>query len=238
VTYHERRDDDAEPRLEQGELGVAGVQHLVHPHDAEGEQCADAKGDGRRHPRCTGGPGRRRGRARLLVAVTIAVGALAAATGWLFVWPPTDPPGRVDAVLVLAGGKGERETTGVRLVQQGVAPVIVFSDGGRPDSGSARLCQQRFARIRVVCLHPRVGSTRGEARAFSELAAREGWRSVAVVTSSYHIRRASLLIDRCYEGTVHPVAAGLGARHDLEPVRSVLREAVGFLVVSTTARGC
>jgi uncharacterized SAM-binding protein YcdF (DUF218 family) len=159
-------------------------------------------------------------------------------TGWLFMWPPTDPPGRVDVVLVPAGGRGERETTGARLVQQGVAPVIVFSDGGRPVSSSARLCQQRFAGIRVVCLHPRVGSTRGEARAFAELAAREGWRSVAVVTSNYHIHRASLLIDRCYGGTVRPVAAGLGPRHGLEPVRSVLREVIGFLVVSTTERGC
>jgi uncharacterized SAM-binding protein YcdF (DUF218 family) len=70
------------------------------------------------------------------------------------------------------------------------------------------------------------------------LAAREGWRSVAVVTSSYHVRRASLLIDRCFDGTVHPVAAGLGPSRGMQLVREVLREAGGFLIASTAQRGC
>ena len=174
----------------------------------------------------------------MLLAMTIMAGVVVAATCWLFVWPTTDPPARVDVVLVPAGGKGERETTAARLAQQGLAPVIVFSDGGVPDSSSGRLCRQRIAGVRVVCLRADGASTRGEARAFSELAAREGWRSVAVVTSSYHVHRASSLIDRCFGGTVHPVAAGLGPRSGVEPFRSVLREAVGFLIVNTTARGC
>jgi uncharacterized SAM-binding protein YcdF (DUF218 family) len=238
---HERRNDHAEAPLEETEPGGAGADQPVDDHEAGGEQNAEAKGnapDGPGDPGSTGSPGRGRRRARLLLVVTIAIGVLVAATCWMFVWPPTDAPARVDAVLVLAGGRGERETTGARLVQQGLAPVIVFSDGGVPDSSSGRLCRQRFAGIRVVCLHAEVGSTRGEARAFSELAAREGWRSVAVVTSSYHVRRASLLVDRCFEGTVHPVAAGLGPRRGVEPFRSVLREAVGFLIASTVARGC
>lgn len=235
---HESRDDDADAPLEETEPGVSGAHQPVHNHDAGGEQSAEAKGNAPGDPGSTRRPRRRRRRARLLLAVTIAIGVLAAATCWMFVWPPTDPPARVDAVLVLAGGRGERETTGARLVQQGVAPVIVFSDGGAPDSSSGRLCQQRFAGIRVVCLHAEVASTEGEARAFSELAAREGWRSVAVVTSSYHVRRASLLIDRCFEGTVHPVAAGLGPSRGMQLVRSVLREAGGFLIASIAARGC
>jgi uncharacterized SAM-binding protein YcdF (DUF218 family) len=174
----------------------------------------------------------------MLQAVTLMAGVLVAATCWMFVWPMTDPPARVDVVLVPAGGRGERETTGERLAQHGLAPVIVFSDGGVPDSSAGRLCQQRIAGVRVVCLRAEVGSTRGEAMAFSALAAREGWRSVAVVTSSYHVHRASLHVDRCFEGAVHPVAAGLGPRSGLEPFRSVLREAVGFLIVNTTSRGC
>jgi uncharacterized SAM-binding protein YcdF (DUF218 family) len=235
---HEHRDHDAEARVEETEPGVAGAHQPVHHHEAGGEENAEAKGNGRGDTGSTRRPGRRRRRARLLLAVTIAIGVLVAATCWMFVWPQTDPPARVDAVLVLAGGRGERETTGARLVQQGVAPVIVFSDGGIPDSSSGRLCQQRFAGIRVVCLHAEVDTTRGEARAFSDLAAREGWRSVAVVTSSYHVRRASLLIDRCFDGTVHPVAAGLGPSRGMQLVRSVLREAGDFLIASTAQRGC
>jgi hypothetical protein len=59
------------------------------------------------HDRSAGAaqPGRwRHSRMRLLVG-PIAPAVLAAAGGWVFVWPPTDPPGRVDAVLVLAGGR-------------------------------------------------------------------------------------------------------------------------------------
>jgi uncharacterized SAM-binding protein YcdF (DUF218 family) len=235
---HEHRDHDAEAPVEETEPGVAGAHQPVHHHEAGGEENAEAKGNGPGDTGSTRRPGRRRRRARLLLAVTIAIGVLVAATCWMFVWPQTDPPARVDAVLVLAGGRGERETTGARLVQQGVAPVIVFSDGGIPDSSSGRLCQQRFAGIRVVCLHAEVDTTRGEARAFSDLAAREGWRSVAVVTSSYHVRRASLLIDRCFDGTVHPVAAGLGPSRGMQLVRSVLREAGDFLIASTAQRGC
>lgn len=181
---------------------------------------------------------RRASRTRLLIAALVASGLLAALVGWLFVWPPTGPPARVDAVLVLAGGKGERETTGVRLVQEGLAPVIVFSDGGRPGSSSAQLCQQQLEGIRVACLRSPTSSTRGEARAFAELAGREGWQSVAVVTSSYHVRRASLLVDRCYEGMVHQVAAGLGPTGGVEPTRSVLRESVGLLALRTVRQGC
>jgi hypothetical protein len=65
----------------------------------------------------------------VLVAMVLLAGLVALA-GWLSTWPSTDPPGRVDAVLVLAGGHGERERTGKRLARQGIAPVLIFSDGG------------------------------------------------------------------------------------------------------------
>jgi uncharacterized SAM-binding protein YcdF (DUF218 family) len=39
------------------------------------------------------------------------------------------------------------------------------------------------------------------------LAERSGWRSVVLVTSSYHVRRAGWLLGRCYQGRVQTVAA-------------------------------
>ena len=122
---------------------------------------------------------------------------LAGVGGWLLVRPTSDPPARSDVVLVLAGGRGERESVGARLAQEGSAPVLLFSDGGRPGSSSARLCLQRFQGVRVRCLHAEADTTRGEARAFAALAEREGWRSVTVVTSSYHRHRAGPLVGRC-----------------------------------------
>lgn len=175
---------------------------------------------------------------RPLLVSLIVFAVLAAAGGWVFVWPPTDRPGRVDAVLVLAGGRGEREAAGIRMAWQGVAPVIVFSDGGKPGSAAARQCRRRLAGIRIVCLSPHTSSTRGEARAFAELADREGWRSVAVVTSSYHVRRASLLVERCYGGMVHTVAAAPSRGYGPELVRSVLRESAALVALRTFRRGC
>jgi uncharacterized SAM-binding protein YcdF (DUF218 family) len=40
-----------------------------------------------------------------------------------------------------------------------------------------------------------------------DLAARRGWRSVVVVTSTYHARRAQLLLGRCFDGRLQIVAA-------------------------------
>ena len=174
----------------------------------------------------------------MLLIVLVVAAMLATVGGWLLVRPLTGAPGQVDVVLVLAGGRGERQTTGVRLAREGVAPVLVFSDGGRPDSSSGRLCQQRLAGVRVLCLTPRADTTRGEARAFAELAAREGWHSVALVTTSFHSRRASLLVGRCFPGTIHTVTAASSGVDRRDLVLFAARESVAMLAALTMQRGC
>jgi uncharacterized SAM-binding protein YcdF (DUF218 family) len=170
------------------------------------------------------------------LAGLLGLGLFAAITARLFVWPATDPPRRADAVLVFAGGRGERLREGTRLVQEGVAPVLVVSDGGVPGSRFARACRQQLG-IRVVCVTPRESSTRAEARVFAELADREGWRSVAMVTSSYHVRRASLLLGRCYRGKVFTVAAR-PPRTGVDLAGRALREWAGLAAAFTLQRGC
>jgi uncharacterized SAM-binding protein YcdF (DUF218 family) len=177
-------------------------------------------------------------RSRVLLAVLAVVLALAAVGGWLLVRPAPDPPGRADVLLVLAGGRGEREIAGARLALAGAAPVLVFSDGGRAGSSSGRLCLQRFEGVRILCLHPEASTTRGEARAFAELAGREGWRSVTVVTSSYHRRRAGLLVGRCFPGTVHTVGAPPNGVDGPEIVPFAAREGAAVLAALTLQRGC
>jgi uncharacterized SAM-binding protein YcdF (DUF218 family) len=172
-----------------------------------------------------------------LAALAVLV-ALTGVTGWLLVWPQTTPPDQADVVLVLSGGTGERVTTGARLARAGVAPVLVLSDGGNPASPRALGCQQRFPGVRVVCLTPRTPTTQGEARAFAELAAREGWRSVALVTSTYHVRRAELLLGRCFPGAVHAVGAPPADVRGHEIVPLALHEGVGVLAALTVQRDC
>lgn len=144
-----------------------------------------------------------------LLAV-ISVG-LTAATASLMLWPRTDSPGRADAVVVLAGGQGERLARALQLVQTGTAPALAISNGDDPQWREAnRLCN-RGSTFEVVCFRPDPDSTRGEARAIAALAASRRWQSLVVVTSTYHVTRARLLLERCYAGEMSFVSASPSA---------------------------
>jgi uncharacterized SAM-binding protein YcdF (DUF218 family) len=140
----------------------------------------------------------------VLVVVVVAFGGL---TAWLFVWPATSTPERADAVVVFAGGRGERLRAATRLIGDGVAPTLVISNGWDPGWTDAnRLCRG-WSQATVLCPTPDPDTTEGEARMVAALAERNGWRSMVLVTSSYHVRRASRLLGRCYQGSVQTVAA-------------------------------
>jgi uncharacterized SAM-binding protein YcdF (DUF218 family) len=172
----------------------------------------------------------------LLAVALVLVVLVCVASTRLFVWPATDPPGgQVDALLVFAG-KRERLNEGIRLQRAGVAPVLVISDGGRPRSRAGRTCRNPPPDLQVVCVTPERSSTAAEAAAFAELAERQGWRSVALVTSTYHLRRASLLLDRCYGGRIATVAAP--RRNGPGLVADALHEWAGLAAAVTVQRSC
>lgn len=145
---------------------------------------------------------------RILAAgLLLLVGALVACSAVLFVWPSDDSPAHASAVVVLAGAKKPRLDKGLELMRRGVAPVLVISDGWDPTWPQAnRLCAGH-APFRVYCFHANPYSTRGEAENVSRMAQSHGWRSLVVVTSAYHVRRAKLLFDRCFSGRVQAVGA-------------------------------
>jgi len=181
----------------------------------------------------------RRGLLRPLVAlVGLGAVALAGLTFPLFVFPATDEPGRGDAVVVFAGGDGERQDEGLRLVREGVAPVLVISDGGQPDAPRTRLCRERPAGLHLVCLTPDPATTRGEARRFAELADRQGWRSLVLVTSDYHVLRAGLLLGRCYDGRVRRVGTALRNDHSWETGRQLASEWLAVGAAVSLQRSC
>jgi uncharacterized SAM-binding protein YcdF (DUF218 family) len=126
----------------------------------------------------------------------------------LFLWPPRHVPRHADAIVVLAGARGPRLARGLALVRHGVAPVLLISDGwGLAWVEANRLCAGRPAPVPVLCFHPDPYSTRGEARVAARLAADHHWTSSLVVTSRYHINRAGILFDRCYDGPVYTESA-------------------------------
>jgi uncharacterized SAM-binding protein YcdF (DUF218 family) len=150
----------------------------------------------------------------LLGALVVPVG-----TWWLFVRPSSDAPGRADAAVVLSGTWETRVEEGVRLLQSGVVPTLVFV--GRVDSpAAASVCEGRGEAslgADVICLLPEPDNTRNEVRAAAQLAERRGWRSLVLVTSTHHVSRAGMLLRRCYSGRVDVVGTDLPAGIHLTP---------------------
>ena len=135
----------------------------------------------------------------LLLLSLIALAALVVTSVRLFILYDDDPVAKADAVMVLAGEK-RRLPFALALVERGVAPVLVISDGLDPRWTQAnRLC--RFGDpARFVCLRPEPYSTRGEARLAARLARERGWESLIVVSSRFHLFRARRLFERCFDG--------------------------------------
>lgn len=129
---------------------------------------------------------------------------LAVASVFLFILYDDDQVTKADAVVVLAGSR-LRLPVALELLDRGVAPVLVISDGLDPRSPrTVRLCRERAG---VLCPKPDPYSTRGEARLIRRLARERGWDSIVVVSSRFHLFRARILIERCFDGRLALVGA-------------------------------
>jgi uncharacterized SAM-binding protein YcdF (DUF218 family) len=170
---------------------------------------------------------------RLVLLVAIAWLAVCAS---LFVWPHEDAPRRADAVVVLAGGRKFRLEKGLELIRRNVAGTLVISDGraeGWPEAN--RLCDGAARGFRVLCFKPDPYSTQGEAQGVARLAREHGWRTIAVVTSKFHVYRARKLFRRCVPGQVDVV----GARYKFRYLPSALFWETGKLAYALTVdRDC
>ena len=90
-----------------------------------------------------------------------------AATARLFLWPPTDNPAKVDAILALGGDPGQnRAKEGVALAEAGYAPVVMVSLGGYPRDP----CPTAKAPVQVICFRANPLNTRGEVEFATRLA--------------------------------------------------------------------
>lgn len=140
----------------------------------------------------------------------LVVGALAALVPvvvlTLFVFPSSRPGPATDAVVVLAGEPGVRLPVAVDLARSGAGVLVVSTPDPRPETAEGALCAEP-GQLTVICFRPDPSDTRGEAQAVGRLIAQHGWTSVTVVTSTYHVRRAGLLIGRCTDADVDVVAA-------------------------------
>lgn len=146
----------------------------------------------------------------LLLLPPLALGAgflwfLAEATA-----PPADPARRTDGIAVLTGGT-ERVETGLRLLAEGRAPLLLVS-GAHRDAGLADLARAAGVAAAPLAQKISVGhaaaTTRGNAVEVAAWARQRGLRSIRVVTAGYHMPRALLELRRALpeaEFVPHPV---------------------------------
>jgi uncharacterized SAM-binding protein YcdF (DUF218 family) len=129
-----------------------------------------------------------------------------------------DPLERADAIFVLAGSRASRWLEARDLIKAGYAPVVLVSDGLREDA--EKLAIEQGARLpssgdvardglialgvpasQVVVLPGRPDNTSDEAAELRAYAVPRAWRTVIVVTSKLHTRRAGFAMRRAVAGT-------------------------------------
>jgi uncharacterized SAM-binding protein YcdF (DUF218 family) len=132
---------------------------------------------------------------------------------------------KADALVVLSGSAAyeERAAEAARLYMEGRAPVVLLTDDGVQGGwSSAEQRNPRFVELAAAALArggvpaesvrvlgARPTNTHDEAEALRAYAAEKGLRSLLVVTSAYHSRRALWTWRRVFEGS--------GVRVGLEP---------------------
>lgn len=150
------------------------------------------------------------------------------AARWLAV---ADALPRADAVVVLGGAAAyvERTREAARLYGEGRAPVVVLTNDGLRGGWSQEQQRNPFfheragdelrragvAADRIELVPGLVTGTHDEAVAVRAYAAARGWRSLLVVTSRYHSRRARWTFRRVFAGSdtavgLAPAAPGEG----------------------------
>jgi uncharacterized SAM-binding protein YcdF (DUF218 family) len=131
-----------------------------------------------------------------------------------------------DAIIVLSDDNfyADRATRAAQVYRQGVAPLVVASGRKlRPYAGVAELMEHDLVergvpKEKVIRVSHDAENTREEAQVLAGLARERKWRSVIVVTSNYHTRRARYIFAHVFpQGTAIRVT---GARDgDFEPER-------------------
>lgn len=150
---------------------------------------------------------RGRGRALALTAIVLAV----AGAGFVLSDAPArvlvrdDAPTRADAVVVMAGDPDyERTATAARLVRAGQAPLMVLTGGERGPGDSASSLRRRALELGVPADRIRVEtashSTREAVLAVEPILREAHVRTVILVTSPYHERRAAAAARRAWTG--------------------------------------
>ena len=119
-------------------------------------------------------------------------------------WIVNEPAPKADALVVLSDDNfyADRATHAAELFRQGAAPVVVASGRRlRPAAGIAELIQHDLIergvpKESIRALPNDAENTREEAGIVAKLAVEHHWKSLIIVTSNYHTRRARYIFQK------------------------------------------
>jgi uncharacterized SAM-binding protein YcdF (DUF218 family) len=168
-------------------------------------------------------------------------------------WVVEDRLGRADAMIVLSDDNfyADRASRAAELYRQGAAPVVVASGRRlRPYTGIAELMQhdlvERGVPENAILRVPHLADdTREEAEVLRPVVDAHRWRSVVVVTSNSHTRRARYIFARVLPASVK-VSVASARDYDYDPQhwwesrrgqKRFFHEAVGMIVAWWELRG-
>lgn len=144
-----------------------------------------------------------------------------------------DEPAPVDAVYALGVVSPERLDRAVDLIESGYSDQLILTVSHEAHWGEFCGREHEFT---VTCVTPDPLTTRGEARSWGQLAERNDWNSVMVVTMVPHLSRAELYFQRCFSGEL----VMMDDERDLEGAvwaRQFFYESAAF-VRYALSRGC
>jgi uncharacterized SAM-binding protein YcdF (DUF218 family) len=168
-------------------------------------------------------------------------------------WVVDEPAAHADAIMVLGDDNfyADRATHAAELYRQGVAGIVVGSGRRlRPNAGVSELMEHDLVergvpRDKIVRFAHDADSTSEEAAALAHFAEGRKWKSVVVVTSNYHTRRARYILEKVFPlGIAVSVASARDGDFDPErwwekrkSVKIFAQELVGMCVALWEMRG-
>lgn len=168
-------------------------------------------------------------------------------------WVVDEPALHADAIVVLGDDNyyADRATHATELYRQGVAGIVVASGRRlRPNAGMSELMEHDLVergvpKEKIVRFAHDADGTSEEAAALEHLAEQHKWKSVVLVTSNYHTRRARYIFQKVFPAGI-AVSVGSARDGDFDPqrwwekrksIKLFAREMAGMLLALWELRG-
>lgn len=111
---------------------------------------------------------------------------------------------QADVIAVLTGGTEERQRTAVKLLKEGYSKsgkLIVTAYPAEDNAWTTSYYNKLGVEADQLILDNEATSTRTNASSVARIMKQRGWKTVTVVTSDYHTRRAAWCFEKEFDGT-------------------------------------